>query len=166
MVMKLTSKLGEKCVADLVDRHVIAAVDTHALADAVMMMDSQGLSAVPVVDCHNRVVGILTASDLVNLFHRWQHDSAVFNLMSDGLRASLLQLLMESDESDLCVRDVMTSPVVTVSENTNLVVAAQIMSDKCYHHLPVVDTNGAPVGILSTSDFVRAIAEHGASMAG
>ena len=60
-----------------------------------------------------------------------------------------------------CVR-----PVETIAPKTNLVVAAKHLVKKKYHHLPVVDEEGQPIGMLSTFDFVRAIAEHGAAMSG
>ena len=60
----------------------------------------------------------------------------------------------------------MTAPVDTISPDANLIVAARKLMDREYHHLPVVDETGKPVGILSTTDFVRAVADYGATLAG
>ena len=81
------------------------------------------------------------------------------------LRNFLVKMLIDQGDTTF-VRDVMTSPVETISPQTNLVVAARKLVDRRYHHLPVIDESGTPVGMLSTKDFVRAISDYGALLAG
>lgn len=158
-------QLGEKRVGDFMTSPVISVNDIDRLSDAIRMMEEKGLSAVPVVDNQNAIVGLLSTSDLLNVFYEVQTDLNALHSVTDETRELFIQLLMEAGDQT-CVKDVMRSPVVTTSEDTNLVMAAQLLHGKKYHHLPVVSEEGMPVGILSTSDFVRAIAEHGATMAG
>src|SRR5499427_5232940 len=50
---------------------------------------------------------------------------------------------------------IMTKPVITVSPETTIVEAANIMLQKHISGLPVVDSGGALVGIVSEGDFIR-----------
>jgi CBS domain-containing protein len=52
------------------------------------------------------------------------------------------------------VKDIMTSDVISVSPETEIVSAARIMIEKRINGLPVVDDNGNVVGILCQSDLV------------
>ncbi|WP_373544646.1 HPP family protein [Chamaesiphon sp.] len=52
----------------------------------------------------------------------------------------------------------MTPHAVSISAATPLPEAARIMHDKKIHRLPVVDEHNHPIGIITESDIVRAIA--------
>ena len=158
-------QLGEKRVSEFMTKSVISVEDTGRLSDAIRIMDDNRLSAVPVLDSQAAIVGILSTSDMLNVFHEIQSDLNALHVVNDDTRDFLLKLLTEAgDNTRVC--DVMTKPVVTADANMNLVMAARLMADKHYHHLPIVSDKGSPIGMLSTSDFVRAIAMHGATMAG
>jgi len=59
----------------------------------------------------------------------------------------------------------MTSPAITVDRSTSLVVAARKMERHRIHRLVVVDDQDPtiPIGVLSTTDLIHAIAEELAS---
>lgn len=61
----------------------------------------------------------------------------------------------------LTVRDVMSSPVVTVREKTPLKDVARLLVDDGMSGVPVVDADGRVVGIVSEADFL--IKEQGAT---
>jgi len=52
------------------------------------------------------------------------------------------------------VRDVMTSPLVTVDPTVTIYDCAKEMSKHHIHHLPVMDESGQLVGIISATDFL------------
>ncbi len=52
------------------------------------------------------------------------------------------------------VKDIMTSDVISVSPETEIVSAARIMIEKRINGLPVVDGKGEVIGILCQSDLV------------
>jgi CBS domain-containing protein len=52
-------------------------------------------------------------------------------------------------------RDVMTRPAVTVSPYTTIKEAARILTELGISGLPVVDTDGALIGLVSESDLLR-----------
>jgi CBS domain-containing protein len=54
-----------QCVAeDLMDEDVHTAVGSESTYDAIWHMRSQGIRRLPIVDAHNRLLGILTADDV------------------------------------------------------------------------------------------------------
>lgn len=54
----------------------------------------------------------------------------------------------------LTAKDVMTANVVTIAEDTEISAAAQLLLDKGYNGVPVVNAAGAITGILCQSDLV------------
>jgi signal-transduction protein with cAMP-binding, CBS, and nucleotidyltransferase domain len=58
--------------------------------------------------------------------------------------------------STIKVRDLMTSPLLTVKMDDPIQECAKIMKQKKIHHLPVVDAKGALMGMISATDFLVA----------
>lgn len=55
---------------------------------------------------------------------------------------------------DLKVRDIMHSPLITVTREISIQECAKIMMDHHIHHLPVVDEAGKIIGMISATDFL------------
>jgi CBS domain-containing protein len=55
----------------------------------------------------------------------------------------------------MIARDLMTHPVLTVSENARMLDAAQLMIKRRISGLPVVDANGELVGMITEGDLLR-----------
>lgn len=158
-------QLGELVVNDYMAQQAICIDDSSRLTQAIRVMDDNEISVLPVVDNQGILVGILSASDLIEITHEIQADISALTYVTEKTREFLIKLLIDQGDTTR-VRDVMTAGVETTSATTNLVVAAQKLVDRHYHHLPVVDGSGKPIGVLSTSDLVRAIADYGATLAG
>lgn len=54
--------------------------------------------------------------------------------------------------------EVMTGDLVTVAADTPLAEVARVMVDAHIHHVPVLDENGKPIGIVSSTDVLAAVA--------
>jgi CBS domain-containing protein len=65
-------------------------------------------------------------------------------------------ILRGRSSADTPVRDIMSSPVMTVSLETSVQQCMQIMTDRHVRHLPVVD-GGRVVGMVSIGDLVKAV---------
>lgn len=53
-----------------------------------------------------------------------------------------------------CVREIMTTDVITLKPDTEIVKATQILLDNRINGAPVVDENGRVIGILCQSDLI------------
>jgi len=56
--------------------------------------------------------------------------------------------------ANLRIRDIMVTPIKTVSYDTSLPDCAALMKSLRIHHLPVVDETGKIVGMISDTDFL------------
>jgi CBS domain-containing protein len=65
-------------------------------------------------------------------------------------------ILRGRSAADTPVRDIMTSPVLTVSLDTTVQQCMQLVTDRRVRHLPVVD-GGRVVGMVSIGDLVKAV---------
>ncbi len=58
-------------------------------------------------------------------------------------------------DKNFTVRDIMTSSVLTVEPDTSIKEAAVLLVENAISGMPVVDSNGEPVGILSEKDILK-----------
>jgi len=57
------------------------------------------------------------------------------------------------------VRDIMSTPVITVKVNASIKEAAEIMSDYGVRKLPVIDESGALAGVITSLELARWLAK-------
>ena len=133
-------------VADRMAREPIVVGADASLAEAAAIMDGRHVHGLPVVDKAGKLVGVVSQTDLA--------------------RARGTEYLW-SNWPGLAVRHLMTSPAVTVLRSTTLDAAAHEMERRRIHRLVVVDDHDPlkPIGVLSMTDLVHAIAEETAAMA-
>ena len=65
-------------------------------------------------------------------------------------------ILRGRSSADTPVRDIMSSPVLTVSLDTSVQQCMQLMTDRHVRHLPVLD-GARVVGMISIGDLVKAV---------
>jgi len=129
---------GLPTVARLMSVDPITVAESAPLDLAVRLLEEHEISGLPVVDAGGALVGMLSQTDVVrarateHLWSRWP-----------GLR----------------VRHLMHAPVLTADPRMTIEEAAQLMEHAHVHRLVVVGEDQAtPIGIISTSDLVRALA--------
>ncbi len=99
-------------------------------------------------------------SKLIDLFEQTNHDG--FPVVENGQLAGIVTLrdMMRSKLSrGKEVSEIMTSNVITVTPDDDLVSVAGVMAFHRIHHMPIVD-DGKLVGIISSSDILRACVEN------
>jgi CBS domain-containing protein len=137
----MTRSTGPSTVGDLMAVDPIVMGANMPLDEAAELLDRHGISGAPVVDAAGSLVGVLSQTDLI--------------------RARSTEYLW-ANWPGLAVRHLMTTPAVTVERSTPIVIAAARMERHRIHRLVVVadDDKTLPIGVLSTTDVVHAIAEH------
>jgi CBS domain-containing protein len=114
-----------------------------SVAEIAEVLDRAGISGVPVVDWSGYLVGLVSQSDLLRV-------RATEELWADWSRLS--------------ARHIMSRPVLTVTTDTPVDEAARRMEAQHVHRLVVVADDGeTPVGVLSATDLVHAMAERAAN---
>ncbi|MGZ4205127.1 MAG: CBS domain-containing protein [Actinomycetota bacterium] len=105
----------------------------ESIRDAAIRMNNHAIGSLAVYR-DGVMVGILTERDLVRA------------------------LAETSDPGTSAVEDYTTAGVATVTPDTDIDEAAQLMVDVGARHLPVVDDSGQMMGMLSARDLVTVIA--------
>jgi len=117
----------------LMSKNVYTCRGVDSLARAAQLMWNHDIGALPVVDEHGRVIGMLTDRDA---------------LMASYTRGEPLHAIP--------VANTMASHPFTCSANDELASVEAEMSRRQIRRVPVVDDNGHPVGIVSVGDLARA----------
>ncbi|WP_066412341.1 CBS domain-containing protein [Halorubrum aethiopicum] len=108
------------------DLHTVTP-DTLVEDAAAVLLDNDISSALVVED--GRLVGILTTTDFVEIVAKSQ------------------------PKAETTVERYMTSDPITADAQDAVSAVAATMIDHGFHHVPVVDDEGTPIGIITTSDF-------------
>ena len=136
---------------------VSIAPDTTTREVARILRD-RGISAVPVVDDTGKPIGMLSEGDLIRRddADREARRDWWLTLLAEGevLNPDFLASL---HSPVTCAREVMTSPVITVSEEADIRDIARLLIDHRIKRVPVL-SDGRIVGIVSRADLIRTLA--------
>jgi CBS domain-containing protein len=129
------------------------------VSEALQLMVENRVAALPVVDGHERCVGVISSTDLLQKAHDLGGELEALNT-SEGLdHEMLIEKLEHTGFSEEVVQEVMTPTPVAVDPEISLVAAAALMLRNRIHHLAVTDKQRKLRGILSSMDILRALAE-------
>ena len=127
--------------------------DTTVKKIATMLLDRH-VSAVPVVDDMDHVVGMVSEGDLL---HRAENGTERHHSWWGWYLRASEELAAEYVKSHGSrARDVMTSPVISVTEETPLAEIAELMEEKHIRRVPVL-RDGKLAGIVTRADLLSAL---------
>lgn len=119
-------------------RSVMAVELNTNTKDCAKAMAKKGVSCA-VITQRGSAVGIVTERDLVS------------KVMAESI-----------DPRNVLVRDIMSTPLITIPPSAPLTSAAELMAQYRVRRLVVVDSTGNLTGVITTGDIARALAErHG-----
>ena len=136
---------------DVMTEKVIYATLDTSLEETAARMASNGISGIPVLDEGQIVVGVISEKDI--FFH-----------MGEKKTRSPMEIISRCLSNKECVarpmrtgfaKDIMTSPALTVFEDTSVFEIASIFAKKNINRVPVVDKNNHLVGIVARADIFR-----------
>ena len=151
---------------DIMTSAVISVSPDTPIGEVAKTLRTHGISAVPVIDKAGGLIGMLSEGDLIgrNEADREARRDWWLTLLAEGepLNTDFLASLRTPERQ---ARDVMTTPVVTVDEKTEVSEVAQLLTAHRIKRVPVL-RNGRIAGIVSRADLVRALAEPSGSTRG
>ena len=145
-------QLGEVRSADIMSRELITAQYATPLQEAWLTMRRHRIKALPIVDSHMRILGIVTLADFMRHANIETHGT-----MREKLHALLKQTTANHTTKPEVVGQIMTSHVRVASADRHIVELAPIFAEDGHHHIPIIDAERKLVGIITESDFVRAL---------
>ena len=125
-------------VRHLLDRkgHEIWSVDAGApVLEAIQAMADKRVGALPVTR-QGKLIGVVSERDYARKV-----------------------ILMGRSSAETPVEQIMSSPVVTVTQDDPVRRCMELMTERRIRHLPVLGPDGVMIGMISIGDLVRAVIE-------
>jgi crotonyl-CoA carboxylase/reductase len=126
--------LQNTAVREIMHRGVITCAPDTPLKDVARIMNATDVHALFVVDEHDVVLGVISHMDMLRAFGK--------------------------DLYDQKAQDIMTTEIYSVSPDTEVVAAVEMMLEQRVHRLLVAtehEGNRTPLGIISTTDVIDAM---------
>jgi CBS domain-containing protein len=131
-------------VRDVMTRRVVSVREDASFKEMADMLRRTRISAFPVIDRANRVIGLVSAADLLV--------KEAVQATGTSLVAALRHVREEDKAKGVTAADLMTRPAITIGPDAAVTEAARIMYDRRIKRLPVVDAAGRLLGIVSRTD--------------
>ena len=142
---------------DVMTRDVISVTPHTPVRKVASLLVKHRIGAVPVIDDGGAPIGIVSESDLIRpdraAREAWRRSWLEILAEGEPLAPELIAWLGSQNHS---ARTVMSAPVITVSEETNLPDIAEILTTRRIKRVPIV-RDGRIVGIIGCADLVRAL---------
>ena len=136
-------------VKDLMTTSVVTVEPATPFKEIVARLAQHRVSAVPVVDDQGRVLGVVSEADLLLKEEHPGPDADLPLIWTRRRRA-------EHDKAAAAAaRDLMTIALVYISPEATAAQAARRLHTAQVKRLPVVDTRGRLVGIISRADLLK-----------
>jgi CBS-domain-containing membrane protein len=157
--MKTMSKpLSRLTAADLMTPDVTAIPRHLSLRQAAHLLSQARISGAPVVDGCGACVGVISATDFV---HYAQGQCPVRREEAHGDLCSDWQMYEEEALPTDAVSSYMTPDPVTAMPTTRVTELARMMLDAHIHRVIIIDARRCPVGVVSSTDILAAVAYGG-----
>jgi CBS domain-containing protein len=134
-------------VEDVMTSRVVWVKQDAPYKEMAARLRENRVSGFPVLDDEGKVVGVVSAADLLT--------KEALDGGYDGMPGMITGLLRRKEQGKargLTAADLMTHPAVTISPEAAVEDAARLMSKSRIKRLPVVDSGGHLTGIISRAD--------------
>jgi CBS domain-containing protein len=144
--------------ADVMTTDVISTTADTPVREVARTLLAHGISAMPVVDADGAPIGMVSEGDLVSRdeLERVERRDWWLKLVADDT-APESGFLARLRAPDRTAGDVMSAPVITVSEDVELTEVARLLAQQHIKRVPVMQ-QGRIVGIVSRADLLGALA--------
>jgi CBS domain-containing protein len=133
---------------DIMTKDVFTVSPDLSIRETAELFASRHIGGAPVVDDGDRVIGVITASDILEF--------------ASGIAGEPPEIGDDLDRNEFdrhTVEEAMTrAPLRTLGPDATAREAATIMAEAGIHRIPVME-GGKLLGVVSTSDLARAVAD-------
>jgi len=152
-------------VADIMTTDVVTIPRVASVSAAAQLMVERGLTGLPVIE-DGRLVGIVTEADIIS--GQMEVDPPAYGTFLDAI----FRLPWDHSDEELrrvlatTVEDLMTEEVVTIDPQASIAELASLIFKRRVNPIPVVDSDGAIVGIVSRADVLQLYVRGNAAASG
>jgi CBS-domain-containing membrane protein len=149
-----------KTAADIMDANVPGLGTEDDAQHAVELLAEREIGALPVINSENKVIGIVSESDLVLSDEQADlHLPHYFNIMGGVIFTGSMKGFEERLNKAFAtnVRDLMSEDPVVVRIDDPAEKVARKIAESHHNHLPVVDGDGKLAGMVTRADALAAL---------
>src|SRR5262245_19340115 len=121
---------------DLMNTEVVTIGEDAPVAQLCDLLQAVHANGLPVLNAEGELVGIVSEDDVL------------YGTMG----------VFDKDGRAILVRDIMTSPAVCATEDTDVVELSRMLSGMRIHRIPIL-SEGKVTGVVTALDVVRAVAD-------
>jgi|GEM_PF-2277500 len=155
------------CAGDIMQTEIVTASPRDTLRETLDSMTQNHVTGLPVMDSRNRLVGVISATDILNfeqenveLTDDTNFETArYFDPDTDRWEDICVTSFALEQFSETPVRELMNRNVISVAPETPLNEVARLMIEQDIHRVLVLEKERSLLGIVSAFDFVRDAAE-------
>lgn len=147
----VTRIMDSRKAADIMTKEVHCVELAMDLRQAATFLADKKISGAPVIDIEGKVVGVVSEKDFLLK-------------MGVGKAASFMQVIARCLNNKGCVTtslhnhgigEIVTAPAITAGSDMTIGAISTLFIDKRINRLPIVDSVGRPVGIVTRTDLVN-----------
>ena len=157
-MMVAQQEVYNRAIKDIMNREVVTINASGTIHEALILMEENRVSTLPVIDNLDHCVGILSTSDLVDMTRDVDDDVYELDHADPTSQRYLVEKLVHSMGSE-SIQSFMSETVATIDADATVIAATRKMLRDQIHHLPVIDSGGKLVGIVSTMDILGEFAD-------
>ena len=140
--------MTHRTVRDVMTADVVTAAEDAPFKELVEILAERRISAMPVLDAHGRVAGVVSELDLLRK-EEYQSDENAKPL------PRWRQLKYRAQAEGLTARDLMTACPVCIGPDASIVEAARVLDRHHLRRLMVLDADGRLAGIVTPRDLLK-----------
>lgn len=137
---------------DIMTKGVISVTPDTPVEEIGSILVKYRISGVPVVDENNRVIGVVSESDII--FREVYEEPDLFDRVANIILPE--QYRLQKKKGSYAI-DIMTSPPITAHKDTPLRELVQTITERRIKRIIIINEKGEPVGVVSRIDLVKAI---------
>lgn len=142
-------------IKDIMLKNTTSVTPDCSLGEVVEIMAIQRINGIPIVDNRQKVIGFISQHDIIK--ELLPNYLGIIN--SNSFITEFIQLSKKLREyASHRVEEFMKKNIITINEDDNEVMAADLLIRNKIHHLPVV-RDGYLVGIVTMRDLLKAMIE-------